>query len=381
VPRSGGKEVAVGAVVSAAAVIVAVALISVGAGQSFFRRQVEYKVRFDNTTGLGEGSPVKLVGVQIGTVGSISLPDDLNQKYILVTLSIDRAFHDRIREDSEASLKYLTLLGGEKFVEITPGSLTRAILPPGSFISVPRAGGLEALTARSEDIAADLQVISSFFRRTVEQIERGEGVLGQILSNPEFGSETLGSLRQSTASLSRISAGIERGEGLAGRLLMDREYGRRQSEQIDSALSRLNSILAAMENPEGAVGDLLSKEGQARKAIAELAQVLASLNSVLEALDRGEGLAGRLLGDKEYGERISSNLEKLTANLASITSKIDRGDGTLGQLINDPSVVQGLKDVMYGMQKSRIIGSLIRRYREKGEQARAEGRQEEGAQP
>ena len=41
-PRSGGKEVAVGAVISAAAVIVAIALISVGTGQSLFRRQVEY---------------------------------------------------------------------------------------------------------------------------------------------------------------------------------------------------------------------------------------------------------------------------------------------------------------------------------------------------
>lgn len=375
-PRSGGREVAVGAVISAAALIAAVALISVGTGQTFFRRQVEYKVRFGNTTGLGEGSPVKLVGMQIGNVTDISLPDDLNQKYILVTLSVDRTYHARIREDSEATLKYLTLLGGDKFIEITPGSLNRPVLPPGSFIPVQREGGLDALTARSEDIAADMQVISSFFRRTVEEIERGEGFLGQLLSNPEFGSDTLSNLRQTSASLARLSTRLERGEGLAGRLLSDREYGQRQAEQIDTALARVNSILAKMESNKGALGDLLSEEGKTKQAIADLAAVLEALRKVLEVLERGDGLAGRLLNDEEYGERIAENLERVTANLASITEKIDKGDGTLGSLVNDPSVAQGLKDVVFGMQKSRILGALIRHYRKKGEEARAEQRRE-----
>lgn len=375
-PRSGsGREVAVGAVISAAALIGAVALISVGAGQTLFRRQVEYKLRFGNTTGLGEGSPVKLVGVQIGQVSEIALPEDLNQKYILVTLSVDRQYHERIREDSEATLKYLTLLGGEKFVEITPGSLNRPILPPGSFISVQREGGLETLTARSEDIAADMQVISSFFRRTVEEIERGEGFLGQLLSNPEFGSDTLSNLRQTSAAVARVSSAIERGEGLAGRLLIDREYGKRQADQIDAALGRLNSILAKVESRDGALGDLLSEEGKFKQAIADLAEVLGSMRALTDSLERGDGLAGRLLSDGEYGERIASNIERLTANLASITAKIDKGEGTLGGLVNDPSVAQGLKDVVFGMQKSRILGSLIRHYRKKGEEARAEERQ------
>jgi len=381
VPRSGGREVAVGAVISTGVLIAAIALISVGTGQRVFRRQVEYKVRFGNTTGLGAGSPVKLVGMQIGNVTDVSLPEDLNQKYILVTLSVDLKFHERIREDSSATLKYLTLLGGEKFIEITPGSLSRPVLPSGSFIQVPREGGLEMLTERSEDISADMAVISSFFRRTVEEIERGEGFLGQLLSNPEFGSETLGSMRQTSAALARVTSSIDRGEGLAGRLLVDREYGKRQAEQIDTALARLNSILAAAESRDGAIGQLLAADGKARKAIDDLATMLESLKQVLDTLEHGDGLAGRLLSDKDYGERIAQNLERLTANLASITSKMDKGEGTLGGLINDPSVMQGLKDVVVGVQKSRIMGSLIRHYRKKGEESRASQREPQEKEP
>ncbi len=377
----GGRDVAVGAVIAAAALIAAVALISVGAGQRLFRRQVEYKVRFENTTGLGGGSPVKLVGMQIGSVTDISLPEDLNQKYILVTLSIDRDYHERVREDSEAALKYLTLLGGEKFIEITPGSPSRPPLPPGSYITVQREKGLEAITARSEDIAADLQVISNFFRRTVEEIDRGEGFLGQLLSNPEFGSETLSNVRQSTASLARVSAEVERGQGLAGRLLLDREFGKRQAENIDSALGRLNSILARIESPDGALGDLLSEEGKAKRAIADLADLIESLRKVLDTLEHGEGLAGRLLSDEDYGKRIAANIERLTASLASVAEKIDKGEGTLGGLVNDPSVVKGIKDVVFGMQKSRIMGGLIRHYRKKGEEARGEERGGAGDEP
>ena len=375
--KGGGRDVAVGAVITAAIMIAAVALMSVGAGQRIFTRQVEYMVRLGNTTGLAQGSPVKLVGVQIGTVSRISLPEDLNQKYILVTLSVDRRHHERIREDSEASLKLLTMLGGEKFIEITPGSLHRAILPPGSYIPVPREGGMDVLTERTQDIAADLQVITSFMRSTVEEVERGEGFLGQLLSNPEFGSDTLTNMRQAMASLERVSSAIERGEGLAGRLLTDREYGKRQAEQIDQALSKLNGVLDAVQNRQGAVGDLLSEEGKAKQAITDLSAVLTSMRTVLETMQKGEGLAGRLLYDDQYGDRIASNIERLTANLASITSKIDKGEGTLGGLVNDPSVVQGLKDVMFGIQKSRILGSLIRHYRKKGEEERAEGLRKE----
>ncbi len=110
--NGGGREVAVGAVITAAIMIAAVALMSVGAGRRIFARQVEYKVRLGNTTGLAQGSPVKLVGVQIGTVSRISLPEDLNQKYILVTLSVDRRHHERIREDGRRGAVHLVLLAG-----------------------------------------------------------------------------------------------------------------------------------------------------------------------------------------------------------------------------------------------------------------------------
>ncbi len=360
----------VGLVVAVGIAIFSVAVMSVGSGRTLFRRQVEYKLHLTNTTGLAVGSPVKLVGVQIGTVAKISLPEDLNQRYIEVTLSVDRRYHERIREDSEASLKVLSLLGGDKFIEITPGSTARAVMSPGSRIDVPREGAFEILTERGDDISADIQVISSFFRTTVEKIERGEGFLGQVLGDPEFGNETLNDLRMAVNSISRIAARLEQGEGLAGRLLTDAEYGREQSQQISKALAGINAILESIDRHEGALGDLLDDNGSAERAITDLAVVLSSMKSIFENLDRGGGLAGRLLRDDEYGERIAANLERLTANLASISGKIDRGEGTLGVLINDPSVVEGLNDVIYGMENSRIAGGLVRHYRKKGEKER-----------
>ncbi|MEE9229990.1 MAG: MlaD family protein, partial [Acidobacteriota bacterium] len=310
-----GRDIVVGTVITASIVVLAATLLSVGTGRSLFRRQVEYKLRLSNTTGLSEGSPVKLVGVEIGLVSEISFPEDLNQKFLVVTLSVDRRYHDRIREDSTASLKLLSLLGGEKFVEIKPGSLNRAILPPGSTIQVPRGGALEILTERSEDISADMQVISAFFRRSVEEIERGEGFLGQLLTDRSFGSDTLKGVRDTVSSFSEVASKIEHGKGFAGRLLVDEEYGERQSQQIALALSRINSILEGIDNREGALGELLAEGSEAEQAISDLAVVLGSLKAIFEGLEQGQGLAGRLLQDDEYGARIASNLERLTANL------------------------------------------------------------------
>ena len=97
-----------------------------------------------------------------------------------------------------------------------------------------------------------------------------------------------------------------------------------------------------------------------------MAKTTEDLKAVTAQLRSGKGLAGRLMSDDASARKILANLEKTTKNLESITGKMDRGEGTVGALLNDPQVYEGLRDVVGGIQKSRMGKGLIHHYQKKG---------------
>ena len=72
--------------------------------------------RFENIDGIVTGSKVKLSGVNIGTVKSISLEPE--SYYAFVTMSFDKKF--TFPDDTEASVQLEGLLGGS-YISILPG--------------------------------------------------------------------------------------------------------------------------------------------------------------------------------------------------------------------------------------------------------------------
>ena len=83
----------------------------------FFKsNSFQLHARFDNIDGIVTGSEVKLSGVNIGTVQSISLePDNF---YALTTMDFYREFN--FPDDTEASVQLEGLLGGS-YISILPG--------------------------------------------------------------------------------------------------------------------------------------------------------------------------------------------------------------------------------------------------------------------
>ena len=72
--------------------------------------------RFDNVDGIMTGSKVKMSGVDIGTVKSVSLEPDNFYAYITMDFDKDYSFPD----DTEASVQLEGLLGGS-YISILPG--------------------------------------------------------------------------------------------------------------------------------------------------------------------------------------------------------------------------------------------------------------------
>jgi len=369
--KSRGRDIMVGAVVLLAAFLFTIGIFSIGSEQRVWVRKVSYLLHLPEANGLQTGSPVRLAGVQVGTITGVQFSDERGMPAIVVNLSVEQAHQHRIRKDTFATVKILTLLGGERYVELTPGSAEAEALPEGSVIPVPETFGIEQLGELSEGLAADLTSISSNVRIILESVQKQEGVIGRMLLDPNFGEVVFDDIGR-TAHLARETLeSIHAGRGMAGRLAMDDAFASRTMESISNSLGRIESLLERATEADGVLDRVLDPNGRIAMAVDNVYQASADIQDFAADLKEGGGLVGRMVGDEELADEITRNLRSISENLAAITTKLNQGEGTLGALINDPQLHQDLQSVVRGVQDSRLMSWLIRHYRRKGEKADA----------
>jgi len=375
------KEISVGAFVSIGLILFAVAVMAVSKEQRLFSRKSKYWTRFDNTSGLTEGSPVRLVGVQIGTVTEIEFPEDIRETKIKVMFSVDGAYANRIREGTQALLKSLTYLSQDKYVEITPGDPDRPVLPANGYIE-PGVSVWEETLQQSQGIADDVKEITASLRDFLIAVNRGGGIMQEMIHNPEFGRQGVANLEGSLSSLRRTLESVEKGKGLAGAILTDEAFARKQIDNIDAALTHARSGMQRLDSDQGFVAQLSDPNGSGAQAMSDLRTAAASLRKTAESVQQGKGLIGRLMNDEAYADGLLKKIDGAAGHADSILHKVDAGKGTIGGLVNDPEVYQSLKDVVAGIQKSRVGKGLVRHYGKKGvkerEGSEGEGQESEG---
>jgi phospholipid/cholesterol/gamma-HCH transport system substrate-binding protein len=318
------KETRVGTLVLAALVIAAVAIFLLGRQEHLWERKVGYELRFARTNGLQTGAPVSLAGVPIGSVERLRFAPDTTKNEIVVDIRVDADVASRIRADAKATIRTLGLLG-DKAIELVPGENPDAdAIPAGGRIPTADPTDYETVFGQSGDIVSNVVEVTAALKDVLQSIQRGEGLLGAMLRNREFGDRTLESLqgtlsnlKETTGTLDRLLQSVEKGEGLLGRLVRD------------------------------------------PKLAASLDHSLQSIERVARRLERGRGAAMRLLEDETYGDRLLAKLDRAVDDLAQVAQKLNRGDGTLGKLINEHT----LHDEATGLVRDVRSSWSVRLYR------------------
>jgi phospholipid/cholesterol/gamma-HCH transport system substrate-binding protein len=344
-------------------------VLAISKESRMFVRKNAYWSRFENTSGLVPGSPVRLVGVQIGTVDEITFPSDLSEIRIKVTFKVDRAFAPRLRTGTVAYLKSLSYLSQDKYIELTPGDPAQPVLPPGEFIPSGRSTWEETLE-RSQSIADDIKEITASLRDVLVAMNSGEGVFHDMIHDPQFGRQGVADLEGSLSSLRRILERMDRGEGLAGAMLADGVFARRQLDNLDASLGHMRSLLERFDNPEGTVAQLTDPQGKANRILDRLDQGAEAMSRAAKQVGEGQGVVGRLVNDKEYADRLLEKVDAAAGHIRSIMRKIDAGEGSIGGMVNDPDIYEGLRDIVAGIQKSKVGKGMLRHYGKKGAKER-----------
>ncbi|MBS1986190.1 MAG: MCE family protein [Bdellovibrionales bacterium] len=96
--------------------------------QGWFAPHDTFSIEFPSGDGLTDGTPVSIAGLKAGRVTSVELGES---NKVIVKISIQSKFADRIREDSKALVGRPFIIG-EKAISITPGSPLKPRLKEGS---------------------------------------------------------------------------------------------------------------------------------------------------------------------------------------------------------------------------------------------------------
>src|SRR3954454_21612080 len=111
------SELKIGVLTIAAIIIAAVLIFSLTRTKGFAWQRYSLKTRFSNVAGLASGSPVRIAGVEVGTVTEVRLVGE----EVEVPSQVNASTKPLITDQSVPRLGSVSLLG-QRAVDISPAS-------------------------------------------------------------------------------------------------------------------------------------------------------------------------------------------------------------------------------------------------------------------
>ncbi len=311
-------ELRVGTLVIVSLVVLAVTILYIGGGGgSPFAARYVVRTLMNDVNGLKPGAPVRLGGVEVGTVTKVDFAAGGGGGLVEVSMSLDERIKGRITTESEATLGSLGLLG-EKALDITSASRGKPI-ENGEFVAASAEDPVKGLLS-------DASSSTDHLRRILSRMDAGEGLIGKALRDDELYNRMV----DVSMRLQGVMGRLEAETGPLGRLMNDNAM----SQQLARSTQSLDSILARIDAGEGGLGTL-SKDP---KFAEDLKAMTANLGDVASRLKNGQGTAGKLLTDDALFQRLDSVSRRVDALLV----RVEKGEGTAGKLLNDPELYNNL---------------------------------------
>lgn len=362
--RRDGASIKVGALVLAGLAVLAVAIFLVGEREFLFVRKNRYYIEFENVSNLTVDNPVQLNGVTVGKVEEIILPEAFDAT-LQVWITVDRRHAERIREDSLARIQTLGLLG-DKFIAVSSGSRDAAMIAPGGQIAAAPATEIDQLLTSGGDVVDNLVVAASSLSNILARMERGEGLLGALITGGGGDGETLNeTVTTILTDLRDVLHDVKRGEGSLGRLLQDD----RLALELEGAVTKLSTLATVLDEGEGLLPALLhdpALRDRLASSLENLDSTTKKVDELIAEVGESDGLLPRLLKDQALADELLADLRGLLAQLNEATAKLNQGDGTAARLLNDPSVYEAIGDILVGINESRMLRWLLRNRQQAG---------------
>ncbi|MBT3903660.1 MCE family protein [bacterium] len=278
-----------------------------------------YTVHFKDVAGLSKKADVKVSGVKVGWVDSMSLTPNGVAAHLRVLKSI------KLRADAHGVVRQDGLIG-KKYLELSTGDLILPVLKSGSTLSKP-----------SRD-AVSVDDIMYQFKKITGNVEKVSSSLKEVLAGPERERE-LKTMIQSMSDAAKKLASF--------------------SDNIDRLVSENNSAVSQM------ISDFGHLAADIKTSVPRLAQDVSRVANTLnnDVLPHIRTDVGRMSDSFEKASNavadISGSARESFDNIGDVAKKINDGKGMLGKLVNDEAVYRDFKAAVSGVRDYLEQGSNL----------------------
>lgn len=286
-------QLKVGGVIFVALVILGVAIVKLGDAGNLFAKRFQLVAFVNNTSGLRVGSGVTVAGQAAGSIKEIEFlpPDADTTRNLRVVIEVDRGLNEQVRLDSRGRIKTVGLLGDKAF-DITPGTPRNRPLREGDTLLILPSTDYEAVVAQASGVMNEFTGLARDLKNVTGSISRGEGTLGQLVTNRDL------------------------------------------YDQLNTTLARSTSLMARLENPRGTIGRLLNDP----TLYHSLTRTVASADTLITQMGSGQGSIGKLLRD----DSLYVSLTSIVARADSLVGLMANGKGTVQKMFTDEQLYDQL---------------------------------------
>ena len=255
-----------------------------------------------------------------------------------------------IRRDSRSTISSAGVLG-DQLVNITVGRGEQ----------VPDGGSIQSNLSLFEE----LLTFKDRFDAIIDNVNRslvGIAEFGEALSSDE----TKRSVQGIIANVETISRQVADGEGVVGGLISDPEY----KEEFARTLS---SVQQSAKSLEGTLRQIDQQIDPALRSVKGAAQSLGELSDLAKD-PNNPALVSRLFNDPKLAADIQlaigdatvaigttkEALQDVQELVAEVSRAISAGEGTLGKLIKDPKAYDDLVKALGNIERNNVVKKMVR---------------------
>jgi phospholipid/cholesterol/gamma-HCH transport system substrate-binding protein len=240
-------ELKIGLMSIFAIIMASVLIFFLTAPTGFFWQRYSIKTVIANSAGIREGAPVRLAGVEVGSVATLDFIGDR----VEVTMVVGKENQSRITDTSTASVGSVSLLG-DSAIDITASSGGTPIPEWGYVRSTATTGSLGDVATRAGSTLDEMTGL-------LEDVRAGRGTLGRLVTDEALYQE----MTRLVTAAEEVAGNINRGRGTLGRLASNPAAAR----SLEASLENLQAMTARIRAGEGSLGKLLQDDALARSFV------------------------------------------------------------------------------------------------------------------
>lgn len=306
-----------------------------------FTPKIVIRSYFDNASGLREGAPVRLNGVDVGNVTTIRVVPDRDKQAtpVEVTMKVSTRYHTNLHKDSVTQLSTAGVLG-ETYIDIDSSLAQGPEVQDGDVLKAHFVPDFTDVVRASQGTLQNLDALEKRVDRILAFVESGNGSVGKLIYDPSLYDRLNATVNQ----LQGLMTQVTQGNGTIGKLISDDALYNKANATVD----KLNVVIDDLNAGKGTAGKLLKDETLYNNAN----ETIANVRKLTDDISAGKGAIGKLAKDQEFANKLQNTMNKLS----DIADRLAAGEGTAGKLLQDPALYNNANQML--METRALVKSI-----------------------